>query len=27
MTVNGKDNAELGSYVMKDNDKIEIRYE
>jgi len=27
MTVNGKDNAELGSYVMKDNDKIEIKYE
>src|SRR3989344_4183806 len=27
MTVNGNDNAELGSYIMKDNDKIEIRYE
>jgi len=27
MTVNGKDNAEFGSYVMKDSDKIEIRYE
>jgi len=27
MTVNGKGNAELGSYIMKDNDKIEIRYE
>src|SRR3989339_599854 len=24
MIVNGKDNAELGSYIMKDNDKIEI---
>ena len=27
MTVNGKENAELGDYVMRDGDKIELRYE
>lgn len=27
MTVNGKENAELENYEMKDGDKIEIRYE
>lgn len=27
MTVNGQENTELGSYVMKDKDKIELRYE
>ncbi len=26
MTVNGKDNSELGNYSMKDNDKIVITY-
>ncbi len=26
MTVNGKDNLELGNYVMKDNDKIVVTY-
>lgn len=27
MTVNGVENTELGNYEMKDNDKIELRYE
>lgn len=27
MTVNGKENTELENYLMKDNDKIVIRYE
>lgn len=27
MTVNGKENTELENYVMKDGDKIELRYE
>ncbi len=27
MTINGQENTELGSYVMKDKDKIELRYE
>lgn len=27
MTVNGQENTELGSYIMKDKDKIELRYE
>ena len=27
MTVNGKDNTEYESYIMKDGDKIELRYE
>lgn len=27
MTVNGKENTELGKYEMKDGDKIELRYE
>ena len=27
MTVNGKENTELGNYVMQDKDKIELRYE
>lgn len=27
MTVNDKENTELENYIMKDNDKIEIRYE
>ena len=27
MTVNGKDTPELGDYLMKDGDKIELRYE
>lgn len=27
MTVNGKENTELENYVMKDNDRIEIKYE
>lgn len=27
MTVNGKENAEYGSYIMQDKDKIELRYE
>ncbi len=27
MTVNGNENTELGSYQMKDGDKIELRYE
>lgn len=27
MTVNDKENAELGEYEMKDSDKIELRYE
>ncbi|MBI2443866.1 MAG: hypothetical protein HYV42_01320 [Candidatus Magasanikbacteria bacterium] len=27
MTVNGEENAELQSYLMKDGDKIELRYE
>ena len=27
MTVNGKENTDLGDYVMRDGDKIELRYE
>ena len=27
MTVNGAENVELGNYVMRDGDKIELRYE
>lgn len=27
MTVNGEENTELGDYVIKDGDKIELRYE
>lgn len=27
MTVNGEENTELGEYVIKDKDKIELRYE
>ena len=27
MTVNGEENAELQNYIMKDGDKIELRYE
>jgi len=27
MTVNGKENTELGEYLMKDGDKIELRYD
>lgn len=27
MTVNGKENSELGEYEMKDGDKIEVHYE
>ena len=27
MTVNGEEKAELQNYIMKDGDKIELRYE
>jgi len=27
MTVNGRENTELGNYLMQDKDKIELRYE
>jgi hypothetical protein len=27
MTVNGKENTELGNYIMQDKDKIELNYE
>lgn len=27
MTVNGAENLEFGEYIMRDNDKIELRYE
>ncbi len=27
MTVNGEPNTELGNYIMRDGDKIELRYE
>ncbi|MDP3784460.1 MAG: hypothetical protein Q8R12_00010, partial [bacterium] len=27
MTVNGEENTELQDYIMKDSDKIELRYE